>query len=48
MKLVDGPLAGLLARSVVVVNPDGEVVYTELVPETTNEPNYEAALAAIK
>jgi len=30
------------------VNPDGEVVYTELVPETTNEPNYEAALAAIK
>ena len=48
VKLVDGPLAGLLARSVVVVNPDGEVVYTELVPETTNEPNYEAALAAIK
>ena len=48
VKLVDGPLAGLLARSVVVVNPDGEVVYTELVPETTNDPNYEAALAAIK
>ncbi len=48
VKLVDGPLAGLLARSVVVVNPEGEVVYTELVPETTNEPNYEAALAAIK
>jgi len=48
VKLVDGPLAGLLARSVVVVNPDGKVVYTELVPETTNEPNYEAALAAIK
>jgi len=48
VKLVDGPLAGLLARSVVVVNPAGEVVYTELVPETTNEPNYEAALAAIK
>ena len=48
VKLVDGPLAGLLARSVVVVNPAGEVVYTELVPETTNEPNYEAALVAIK
>ena len=48
VKLIDGPLAGLLARSVVVVNPAGEVVYTELVPETTNEPNYEAALAAIK
>ena len=38
-ELVDGPLAGLLARSVVVVNPAGEIVYTELVPETTNEPN---------
>ena len=44
----DGPLAGLLARSVVVINPEGEVVYSELVPEIVQEPNYEAALAAIK
>ena len=46
--MTDGPLEGLLARAVVVVNPAGEVVYTELVPEITNEPNYEAALAAVK
>lgn len=46
--MTDGPLAGLLARAVVVLNPAGEVVYTELVPEITTEPNYDAALAAIK
>ena len=44
----DGPLKGLLARSVVVVNPDGKVLYTELVAEVTNEPNYQAAIAALK
>ena len=46
--LPDGPLAGLLARSVVVVDPEGKVVYTELVPEITQEPDYEAALKAVK
>ena len=46
--MTDGPLEALLARAVVVVNPAGEVAYTELVPEITNEPNYEAALAALK
>lgn len=46
--LVDGPLKGLLARSLVVINPEGEVLYTELVPEIKNEPNYEAALAILK
>lgn len=46
--LVDGPLKGLLARSLVVINPAGEVVYTELVSEIKNEPNYEAALATLK
>ena len=45
--IVDGPLAGLFARSVVVIDENGKVVYTELVPETVNEPNYEAALAAL-
>jgi thiol peroxidase len=44
----DGPLKGLLARSVVVVDVDGKVLYTELVPEVTQEPNYAAALAALK
>ena len=44
----DGPLAGLLARAVVVINEAGQVVYTELVPEITQDPNFEAALAAHK
>lgn len=46
--LVDGPLKGLLARSLVVLNPEGEVLFTELVSEIKNEPNYEAALAVLK
>ncbi len=48
VKIVDGPLAGLLARAVVVVNGNGEVTYTQLVPEVTEEPNYDAAIAAVK
>lgn len=44
----DGPLAGLLARAVVVVGKDGKIAYTELVPEITQEPNYEKALEAVK
>jgi thiol peroxidase len=44
----DGPLASLLARAVVVVAPDGKVCYAEIVPEISNEPNYEAAIKAIK
>lgn len=43
----DGPLQGLLSRSVVVIDADGKVVYTEQVAETTSEPNYDAALAAL-
>jgi thiol peroxidase len=45
--LTDGPLAGVLARAVVVVGPDGNVKYTELVPEIGQEPDYDAALAAV-
>ena len=48
VKLEDGPLNGLLARAVVVINPNGEVAYTELVPEIAQEPDYKDALAAIK
>ncbi|SEF76091.1 thiol peroxidase [Parabacteroides chinchillae] len=48
MLLIDGPLKGLLARGVVVVDEAGKVVYTELVSEITTEPNYEAAIAALK
>lgn len=42
--LADGPLAGLTCRAVFVVNKDGRVAYKEIVPEITDEPNYEAAL----
>lgn len=45
--LTDSPLLGLHARSVVVVDEQGIVKYTELVPEITQEPNYPAALAAL-
>ncbi|MCB1177335.1 MAG: thiol peroxidase [Leptospiraceae bacterium] len=47
VKILDGPLAGLLARSVVVVNEEGNVVYTELVSEIANEPNYSKALESL-
>lgn len=43
--ITEGPLRGLFARAVVVVDPDGKIAYTELVPEITQEPNYDAALA---
>ena len=46
--MVDGPLAGLLARAVVVIGKDGKVVHSQLVPEIAQEPNYDAALAAAK
>lgn len=45
--LADGPMAGLLARSVVVLDTDGTVVYTQLVDEITTEPDYDAAIAAL-
>lgn len=48
VEFVTGPLVGLLSRSVVVVNEAGEVVHAEQVSETAEEPNYDAALAAIK
>ena len=46
--MLDGPLAGLLARSVLVIDPAGKVVYTELVPEITTEPDYDKAIEAVK
>ncbi len=45
--IADGPLTGLLSRAVVVIDESGNVVYTEQVPEITQEPNYDAALAAL-
>jgi thiol peroxidase len=47
VRIVDGPLAGLLARSIVVVGTDGKVLHGQLAPETVEEPDYEAALAVL-
>lgn len=47
MEMVDGPLKGLLARGVVVVDEEGKVAYSELVPEIAQEPDYEKALQAL-
>ena len=43
--IADGPLAGLYARSIVVVDETGKVVHTQLVPEIVDEPGYDAALS---
>ncbi len=47
VRIIDGPLAGLLARSVVIIDQNGKVVYTQLVPEIVEEPDYESALAQL-
>jgi thiol peroxidase len=47
LEITDGPLAGLSSRSIVILNPEGKVTYTEQVSETVDEPNYEAALASL-
>lgn len=46
--IVDGPLEGLAARAVVVLDENDTVLHAELVPEIANEPNYTAALAALQ
>ena len=45
---IDGPVAGLYSRAIVVIDETGTVVYTEQVPEHINEPDYEAALKAVR
>ena len=46
--IADGPLAGLTARAVVVLDENDNVLHSELVKEIAEEPNYEAALAVLK
>jgi len=46
--ITDSPMKGLLSRAVIVTDADNKVVYTEQVSEIADEPNYEAALAALK
>lgn len=48
VELVDGPLAGLLARAVIVIGPDLKVLYSQLVDDIASEPDYRAALAALR
>lgn len=47
LELIDGPLQALHARAIVVIDSHGKVKYTELVSEIANEPNYDAAIAAL-
>ncbi len=48
LEIVDGPLAGLASRAVVVLDKEGNVVYTQQVNEIVDEPNYEEVLSALK
>jgi len=48
VEIVDGPLAGLLSRAIVVLDANDKVVYTEQVPEIAQEPDYSKALVAVK
>lgn len=47
VELTNGGFAGLCARAVVIIGKDGKIKYTELVPQIGQEPNYDAALAAL-
>ena len=48
VQIADGPMKGLLSRAVIVVNPEGKIIYEQQVPEIGQEPDYAAALAVIK
>lgn len=47
VRIVDGPLAGLMSRAVIVTGEDGRVLFSEQVPEITQEPDYDSALAVL-
>jgi len=47
LNIIDGPLAGLHSRAIIVVDENGKITHTEQVAEIVDEPNYEAALAAL-
>ncbi len=48
LEIVDGPLAGLISRAIIVLDENNKILHTEQVTETTEEPNYQAALTALK
>ena len=47
VRIWDGPLAGVTARAVVVLDGDDKILHTEMVPDIASEPNYDAALKAL-
>jgi thioredoxin-dependent peroxiredoxin len=47
VKLADSKMAGLMARAVVVLDEEGKVLHSQLVPDITQEPDYDAAVAAL-
>lgn len=47
VEMIDGKLAGLHARAIVVLDENNHLVYSELVPEIAQEPNYDAAIAVL-
>jgi thiol peroxidase len=48
IEIVDGPMSGLLGRAIVILDQQDRVIYTELVPEIAQEPDYDAAAEAVK
>lgn len=48
VEMIDSPMKGLLSRAVVVIDPSGNIIYEEQVPDISQEPNYEAAIKAVK
>lgn len=48
LEIADGPMRGLEARAVIIVDEEGTIVYEQLVTEITDEPDYEAALAVLR
>ena len=47
LEIIDGPLANLHSRAIIVLDESGKVIYTEQVPEIIDEPNYKAALESL-
>ncbi|MEN8260336.1 MAG: thiol peroxidase [Pseudomonadota bacterium] len=47
VEIIDGPIAGLSARAIVVIDENNKVTYTQLVAEVADEPDYDSALAAL-
>ncbi len=48
LEMIDGPMAGLLARAVIIIDAEGKIAYRELVNDITHEPDYAAAMKSLK